>query len=514
MSIETYEQRRRELEVERQALADREAAIRKEMEDDPDVVAARARIDELTAQAAAAMTEADQLRERLDLDMAEADEIAARVTRAAIVEQLAAVERRIIDLDAERDRLLDGIDADSYPYVAAEDAALLDELVKATMERGQLEYKLHSSSGWEDVDLSIYDEDLDSDAPLEGSTPTLLLRNDGTGIFYRGVLNGVFGEGEGGKTWLAVVAMHEEVRAGRHVMMIDFENAHAQRFKRRLCQLRVNGVQLDPKEVDRLVHWKHPTMPGPTGEEPVDQLINEVLRHGITLVVIDSVGESLALTGKEPNSDGDVARWVLSFIRPLMSTGCTILTVDHVTKANKKSTEPSGSARKYNAASAMFRVDKADDPTQRPAQGKPGYFTVACTKDREGGSTRAGAEQMVAEVYFKPVPGTHRVEVTIKRPIDDGVRAAREARSRYERLIDFVAANPGSGTTEIRKHLGGNGADVDKVRDDLVERNVIRIETGQRGKQCHYLAVGLDAASAKDRLNSFVPLVLNGAASN
>ena len=57
--------------------------------------------------------------------------------------------------------------------------------------------------------------------------PDLLMRSDGRGVFYRGRVNSVFGVSGDGKTKLVLAAAVEEIRAGRSVLFVDFEDDEA-----------------------------------------------------------------------------------------------------------------------------------------------------------------------------------------------------------------------------------------------------------------------------------------------
>src|SRR5215210_4329416 len=54
--------------------------------------------------------------------------------------------------------------------------------------------------------------------------PTVGRRSDGRGLFYAGKSHTVVSETEGGKTWLALSAVCDELAAGNHVVFIDFED--------------------------------------------------------------------------------------------------------------------------------------------------------------------------------------------------------------------------------------------------------------------------------------------------
>jgi hypothetical protein len=54
--------------------------------------------------------------------------------------------------------------------------------------------------------------------------PEFLQRLDEVALFYRGKVNGLIGESESGKTWVALLAVLQALRAGQRVLYLDFED--------------------------------------------------------------------------------------------------------------------------------------------------------------------------------------------------------------------------------------------------------------------------------------------------
>ena len=57
--------------------------------------------------------------------------------------------------------------------------------------------------------------------------PTILKRTDGKALFYRGRVNGILGEAESGKTWIALAAVAETLADGGSVVYLYFEDTAA-----------------------------------------------------------------------------------------------------------------------------------------------------------------------------------------------------------------------------------------------------------------------------------------------
>ncbi len=53
----------------------------------------------------------------------------------------------------------------------------------------------------------------------------VLARKDGFHLFYRGRVNNLIGESESGKTWVALLAVVQEIKAGNKVVFVDYEDS-------------------------------------------------------------------------------------------------------------------------------------------------------------------------------------------------------------------------------------------------------------------------------------------------
>ncbi|QIP41098.1 hypothetical protein G9444_3854 [Rhodococcus erythropolis] len=64
---------------------------------------------------------------------------------------------------------------------------------------------------------------LDGTLP-EPPKPMVLRRSDGKYVFYDGQVNWVFGDPEGGKTWVCLACASEALNAGKNVIVIDLDH--------------------------------------------------------------------------------------------------------------------------------------------------------------------------------------------------------------------------------------------------------------------------------------------------
>ena len=201
---------------------------------------------------------------------------------------------------------------------------------------------------------------------IEPDVPTVLEMTDGGGLFYPGMVNGLHGPSGDGKGWVATHAVCQVVGAGGSAAIIDYEDT-ARSWATRLTQLGMTS-----EELGGVAYY--------AADAPIPSELVESLGHH-ELVVIDSVGEALAIGGSDPNRDHEVAAWFRRVPRRIASSGPTVLVIDHTTKVNRNDLWPAGSHRKRAAISGAAFVTRVRTAFQR---GHGGRVSLVCAKDRHG----------------------------------------------------------------------------------------------------------------------------------
>lgn len=269
-------------------------------------------------------------------------------------------------------------------------------LVSAEKARQRLAEEQAAASGasdsWQPVELAPY---LSGEVPEV--TPTVLRRDDGQALFYPGS-NGLFGDSGAGKSLVSCFTVFQEITAGHVCVWLDYEETTPATTVARLLQL---GA--DPDAIaDRLV-WLHPA----TAATP--ELLGQVAataqeRAGdrpVSLVIVDSVGEALAVEGLNEDKDTDTGPWLkrMKTLNDQLPEAALIF-IDHSTKASQGSARlfPSGSKRKRaSMTGAMWLVESIE----AFAKGKAGSVQLVCAKDRHGHFAR---EEIGARISIAPGP--------------------------------------------------------------------------------------------------------------
>lgn len=331
---------------------------------------------------------------------------------------------------------------------------------------------LDEFSGWVPEDMAAVLASLD-----DVERPGVLVRTDGLGVFYAGRLNGLMGESGFGKSWLALLAVVEEFAAGRPVLFLDWEDS-PRSIARRLLALGVTTQQI----VNLLVYVQPDTAFDPLAKAGIEELVAE---RGIRLAVIDSTGEALAAAGANPNSDDEVARWIVQLPRFLeRRLGMTVLTVDHVPKdqENAPALYAIGSQRKRAAISGSLIKVVGLEPF---ARGKTGRMKLVVAKDRPGTFPQGTT---VAEVTVESDEDGRSVRITIAPPAhrDEATGVVDRPTVLMERISRWLELNPGphSGYA-LEKEVRGKAEPKRRALRVLVEEGFVAEEAGARGARLY-----------------------------
>jgi hypothetical protein len=251
---------------------------------------------------------------------------------------------------------------------------------------------------WRVVDLGPA---LRGDVPA--IVPTVLLREDGRGLFYVGQVNGIHGDSGTGKSWVALRAAVEQVRSGHHVVWIDAEDPNERTIVGRL-----RAVGLSADDVRERFHYISPQ----TAATPAAMrlLLTTVAAIAPTLVVLDSVGELFGLEGLDENKDTDVGPWMRRVARPIADLGPAVALVDHSTKAADNPLHASGSKRKRAAITGGSFLVEATTSLSKEHGGR---LKLTCAKDRHGTYARG---EHVASIDVNVYPEDDGVMIRVYPP--------------------------------------------------------------------------------------------------
>lgn len=205
--------------------------------------------------------------------------------------------------------------------------------------------------------------------------PEILSRQDGTGLFYPGQVNMLFGDPETGKTFVALAAIVEAINDGCKAAMLDLDHNGMESIVSRLIDMGANQDALSSLDFFR---YKEP-------EDGLDltHTVADLQRWQPDIVVVDSIGELLPIYGLNSNSPDDFTLAHTKALKPLAMAGASVVVIDHLAKnPESKAQGPTGTgAKKRAVGGTMLRVTTKEPFT--PGKGGSSYLNI--TKDRHGG---------------------------------------------------------------------------------------------------------------------------------
>lgn len=312
---------------------------------------------------------------------------------------------------------------------------------------------------------------------IEPIEPTILQRDDGRAMFYAGCVNGVHGDSGDGKSMAVELAAAQEINAGHHVIWIDLEDPDGSTIVERLRLLGVSD-----EDIEGRLHYHRPVEP--FADSAVEHIVAEAIAYGVTLIVLDSLGEAFGLDGIDEDRDAQVGPWLRRVARRLADVGPAVVLIDHSTKAKDAPLFPSGSKRKRAAITGAAYLLEAPEPLTKERGGR---LRLTCAKDRHGNWRRG---EHVAEIVFTVYPDggvtvhcwapsqrghTSTPEGQLRRIAVDAVRAVKEA--------DHPLTQ-----REVKKLMRVKASAVDKGAgiDTAIAGGALRVEPGKQRRLLHH----------------------------
>jgi hypothetical protein len=246
--------------------------------------------------------------------------------------------------------------------------------------------------------------------------PSMLARTDGRCLLYGGRVHAFHAEPEALKTWLALAACAECLRASERVGYIDFEDS-ATSIVQRLLSL---GV--DREEIAYGLAYIRP-------DEPLaDAALRDLdvaLEPARSLVIVDGVTEAFSRQGLNPLDNSDIATWLDVLPRRLVRSGAAVVLLDHVVKDKEsRGRFAIGGQHKLAGIDVAYSL-KVIEPF---ARGKDGAVAIRVEKDRPGRVREFAKDAQVATLRAISKPNGV-VRIKLEPPEHGGEAASGQRRS-------------------------------------------------------------------------------------
>lgn len=321
---------------------------------------------------------------------------------------------------------------------------------------------------WRPVDLgAVFAADYVKPRPEVGKV-------DGSDVamFYPGRINTIFGDSGGGKTWYALHVMGEEMRAGRDVVLIDYEDSPDS------AVARLEQIGVTQRDIMRHLIYIQPNEKWSVSAE---RMLRDALSgRDISMVTLDSTGEALAVDGISPNADEEVAMWFRGSARFFSKEiGAAVILLDHVVKSQesgRNSEFASGSGRKraaINGAAYFLKVVEA------PSKTTNGLFRLVTRKCRFGWRQHGS---IACEVSMENTGKEDGVKFVVSQPSETTTPVGRLRPTWYmERVSEFLESADGAmSKNAISKSIGRKAAMTSLAIQLLVDEGFCTVTDGPR----------------------------------
>ena len=285
--------------------------------------------------------------------------------------------------------------------------------------------------------------------------PSAFVRDDGETLLYEGVANSIYGEPSSGKSWIGLMAVIQQLRAGRRCLWWDSED-RVTTVARRLQLLRATdlvGIE-SLAFITGDMHESEPAM-----AEALEFLAGG---NGPGLVVLDS-----ATSFDCPKDGADVHPWMTTYIEPWINAGHTTCLIDHVPKQRKD--RPAGGVGSYEKLSsirgaALYVHGIAWDSK------RSGAVHLTVHKDAHGQlpAPKFSVCTTIAAEWDGPT-----LAYTIGLP--NAKTKGEDLQDELMEAFDQLGSEGARGSEGVRGLLKGKrGRDIDKARDELLQAGIIK----------------------------------------
>lgn len=303
--------------------------------------------------------------------------------------------------------------------------------------------------------------------------PSLLTRDDGVPLLYAGRINAFVGEPESLKTFLALLAVAQEITAGHHVVYNDFEDAPVSAVERLVALGATNEDILDFFSYYEGV----PPQLSDADQQEMLQLIED--QGPVTLAVFDGVTEAMAALGLDPNQGSDVVEFYRGAPRWFAEQGAAVLLLDHVVKDRTgRGRWAIGSERKLSGIDGAAYVLQAITPFGR---GRSGQVKITVAKDRPGHVRQHEGQGRVIAVFQPQSQPNGKISSYLVPPEPSSEGGGFRPTVYMERVSRTLenATEPLTGR-QVREQTRGKAEYIANALTRLVEEGYVKADPGPR----------------------------------
>jgi hypothetical protein len=206
---------------------------------------------------------------------------------------------------------------------------------------------------------------------VKETPPEFLEFSDDEPIFYAGKVNGIIGESESGKTWIALEAVKQALGCDKRVLYMDFEDTDHGIISR----LRSLGVS----DFDNFAYMSPDEGFGTLAKIDLANALQDFAPH---MAILDGFNAAMNVLGLDINSNNDATTFAQLLLKPVAATGVSLIYVDHVPKSKDARGKGGIGAQAKRAMTTGCTI--AVTVLEPFGRGNVGKLAISVDKDRAG----------------------------------------------------------------------------------------------------------------------------------
>lgn len=314
----------------------------------------------------------------------------------------------------------------------------------------------------------------------EVAPPIYGRRTDGTALFYAGRVNGLFGDPECGKTWIALIAGIEAMLQGNTFAMVDVDHNGQDHTAARLLLLGARPEHLADPTVFRYYE--------PQDADELRAAIAELTALAPAVLLLDSLGEMLPMLGVKSVDNDEITAALRTIAMPPAKAGSCVIHIDHLPKsveARSTGYAIGGTAKKRATDGAYLRVEAR----QQPVPGGIGRATLRIEKDRTGALRKSSGGGYAGTFTLNSTQDDITTWTIGRDEMPTNADGTFRPTGYMEKVAHFVASNEGCTSNDIEAGIAGTAKHIRSALLILISEGHVTRTPGPRRSWLHTLTI-------------------------
>lgn len=258
--------------------------------------------------------------------------------------------------------------------------------------------------------------------------PTWLTTVKGDRLFYTGRVNGLFGDPETAKSWIAMCAITEALHENERCAYLDVDHNGADEIASRLLTLGAPAAAIANPDTFRVYE--------PEDRATLLTFVIDMHQWAPAITVVDSLGEIIPMLGLNSSDNDDLTHAIRAVLKPLAHrVGSCVITIDHLpksTEARQSGYAIGGIAKKRAVDGAYYSCD-----TITPAApDKIGKVRLTVEKDRHGHVRQAAVGKIAGDFILDSTGPGSTWKITTPEAGADGREKPTGAMEQISRYLE------------------------------------------------------------------------------